>query len=184
MKIGIISRWCNRGRGVVARRIRNIFKEAGHETFVLALPTKGKSPIGNYIDSRDVWNVDNITYAPSAEPAAETYLGWAAETGVGVVFCDMITQYDEIQQLRDMGVRTVGRFVWERFYPQKADRMTSAYETIYSLTRCEKAVYASHGIDSPYVRWGISPETLDDGKSKKEDAIMSENIEDDKTRPE
>ena len=100
MKIGIISVWCNRGRGVVARRIRNIFEEAGHETFVLALPTKETAPIGNHVDSRGIWNVDNISFAPTFAPAADTYLGWAAETGVEVVFCDMVLQYDEIQQLR------------------------------------------------------------------------------------
>ena len=171
MRIGIISRWCNRGRGVVARRIRNIFEGAGHETFVLALPTKKTSPIGNHIDSRGVWNVENISLAPSFAPAAETYLNWAAETGVEVVFCDMIVQYDEIQQLRETGVRTIGRFVWESFNPKHVDRMTRAYETIYSLTRCEKGVYASHGIDSPYAHWGISPETFDDGKYKKKDGI-------------
>jgi glycosyltransferase involved in cell wall biosynthesis len=37
---------------------------------------------------------------------------------------------------------------------------TGAFDTIYSLTECERERYATLGIESPRVRWGIHPELL------------------------
>ncbi len=53
MNIGFVNNWCNRGQGVVAKWVRTIFDEAGHNTYVLARPTNPKAPIGSYIDERD-----------------------------------------------------------------------------------------------------------------------------------
>ena len=40
MRIGICSWWFNRGQAVVARHLRSTLDELGHETFVLARPTR------------------------------------------------------------------------------------------------------------------------------------------------
>ena len=55
---------------------------------------------------------------------------------------------------------TAGRFVWEQFSSEHVEPAKRALETIYSLTACERERYATMGIESPRVRWGIHPELL------------------------
>ena len=171
MKIGLVSNWCNRGQGVMARQIRSIFDEAGHETFVLARPTNERSPIGNFIDTREAWQGENIRQASTREIPIDEYISWAEDTGVEVAFFDMCMQYEEMIALRKMGIRTVGRFVWERFRKQDRKIVKKALDTIYSLTHCEKEVYKKLGIKSPYARWCIHPSLSVDGAKKRDDAI-------------
>src|SRR4029450_1720072 len=40
MRIGIVAHWFNRGQGVVARDLRSALDELGHDTSVLARPTR------------------------------------------------------------------------------------------------------------------------------------------------
>ena len=42
MRVGICAYWFNRGQGVVARQVRSALDALGHETFVLARPTRAK----------------------------------------------------------------------------------------------------------------------------------------------
>jgi hypothetical protein len=62
--------------------------------------------------------------------------------------------------LRDAGVRTIGRFVWESFGPQHVRGATSAFDTIYSLTVAERLRYRTMGIDAVPIPWGCHPELL------------------------
>ena len=71
-------------------------------------------------------------------------------------------QFAEIASLRERGVRTIGRFVWEHFAPEHAHRRRATHTTsVYSFTRAEQERYAEMGIESPYVPWGVHPELLD-----------------------
>jgi glycosyltransferase involved in cell wall biosynthesis len=54
----------------------------------------------------------------------------------------------------------VGRFVWEQFEPGHVAAARAAFDVIYSLTEAERERYATLGISSPRVRWGIHPELL------------------------
>lgn len=171
MRIGIVANWCNRGQGVMARQIRSLFDEAGHETFVLARPTNESLPTGGFIDTRDSWQADRVQAASRFLIPGDELVGWARETGVEVVFFDMNRQFDAVAELRQSGVRTVGRFVWERFVKKDAAPAQEAYDTIYSLTRAEQAVYRERGIESPYARWGIHPSLLGNTTPKRTDGI-------------
>jgi 1,2-diacylglycerol 3-alpha-glucosyltransferase len=88
------------------------------------------------------------------------YERWIDENSLDVVHWDNCYQHEEIAQLRERGVRTVGRFVWEMFSPEDAEPAKRAYDVLYSMTRCEQQRYAELGIESPYVPWGIHPELL------------------------
>ena len=171
MKIGIVSNWCNRGQGIMARQFRSIFDDAGHETFILARPTNERSPMGGVVDTRDVWQGEKIRFASTFAIPLTEYVSWANDTGVEVVFFDMCMQYEELIALRKMGIRTIGRFVWERFRIKDVSKIKQAFDTVYSLTHCEKNVYKKHGIESPYARYGIYPDLIDGGENKKQDAI-------------
>ena len=164
MRVGIVTKWFNRGQAFVSRYIRDALDARGHETFVLARPTKDKGPMAAHVDRTGVWDQPGVTEASDWEVPLDEYERWIAENDIEVVHWDNCYQHEEIARLRRSGVRTVGRFVWEMFSPEDAAPAREAYDVLYSMTRCEQARYAELGIDSPYVRWGLHPELLSAAK--------------------
>ena len=160
MKVGIVTKWFNRGQAFVSRYVRDALDEVGHETFILARPTKDKGAMAAHIDRTGVWDQPGVTEATDWEVPIEEYERWIADNGIDVVHWDNCYQHAEIAQLRRSGVKTVGRFVWEMFSPADAAPVKEAYDVLYSMTRCEQARYAELGIESPYVQWGLHPELL------------------------
>jgi glycosyltransferase involved in cell wall biosynthesis len=160
MRIGVVAHWFNRGQGVVARHLRSALYELGHETFVLARPTRASNRRSAFVDRGDVWDQPGVTAASEFEISGDEYLSWSQESRLEVAFFDQNYQWDEVAALRATGVRTVGRFVWEAFAPGDVPGAQRAYDTVYSLTACEQARYRELGIDSPRVIWGCHPELL------------------------
>jgi len=158
MRVGICAFWFNRGQGVVARQLRSALDELGHETFVLGRPTKESFPMPQDARTDDVWAQAGVTPASDFFIPAEELVGWARETGIEACFLDQNYEFDAIAQLRAAGVRTIGRFVWERFSDEHVEPAKRAYDLVYSLTRAEQERYAGMGIETPYVRYGIHPE--------------------------
>lgn len=159
MHIGLVSKWAASGQAVVARQIRSALDGLGHETFVLARP--GSGPRARAAAAPDpVWDQPGVTEASAHDVPLAEYEDWARANSLELVLCDENYQWAEIGALRAAGIRTVGRFVWEYFGPAHIDPARGAYETIYSLTRCERDRYAELGLESPYVQWGIHPELL------------------------
>ena len=78
-----------------------------------------------------------------------------------MVLTDQNAQFGEIAALRHAGVRTIGRFVWERFGEKHVDGAREAFDTIYSVTRAEQERYriAVRHRD-PRVRYGIHPSLI------------------------
>jgi 1,2-diacylglycerol 3-alpha-glucosyltransferase len=160
MRIGVVSKWFNRGQPVVGRQLRSALDELGHETFVLARPKKEVGPRPGALDRDDVWDQPGITEAAGFEVTADEYERWVEENGIEAILCDQNYQFAEIASLRARGVRTIGRFVWEHFAAEHVAGAKEAYDVVYSLTRAEQARYAKLGMDSPYVPWGCHPELL------------------------
>ncbi len=160
MKLGIVAHWFNRGQGVVARHVRSALDELGHDTFVLARPTRPTNRRPAFVDREDVWSQPGVTEASHYDIPRREYEDWAAENGLDAVFFDQNYQWEEIAGLRRQGVRTLGRFVWEAFAPSDVPAAHAAYDVVYSLTACEQRRYADLGIDSPRVVWGCHPELL------------------------
>jgi glycosyltransferase involved in cell wall biosynthesis len=158
MRVGICAFWFNRGQGVVARQLRSALDELGHETFVLGRPTKESFPMPQEAREDDVWAQSGVTPASDFFIPADELVGWARETGIEACFFDQNYEFDAIAALRGAGVRTIGRFVWERFSDEHVEPAKRAYELVYSLTRAEQERYAEMGIETPYVRYGIHPE--------------------------
>ena len=71
MRVGIVAYWFNRGQGVVARQIRSALAELGHETFVLARPTRKTNIRPDWIDREGRWAQAGIT------PASDYLMPWA-----------------------------------------------------------------------------------------------------------
>ncbi len=158
MNVGIVSYWFNRGQATVGRQIRSIFDDLGHRTFVLARPTSPGFVYSNFVATDDAWDQPGVTRASASRVPGQEYVDWVTKNDIGTAFFDQNYQFAEIARLRSMGVRTVGRFVWEDFAADHVAAAGDAFDVIYSLTRCEQERYRELGIDSPYVRWGCHPE--------------------------
>ncbi len=158
MRVGICAFWFNRGQGVVARQLRSALDGLGHETFVLGRPTKESFPMPQEAREDDVWAQQGVTPASDFFIPEAELVGWATSNGLDACFFDQNYEFDAIAALRAKGVRTIGRFVWERFSDEHVADATRAYETIYSMTRAEQARYATMGVETPFLRWGIHPE--------------------------
>jgi 1,2-diacylglycerol 3-alpha-glucosyltransferase len=160
MRVGVVSKWFNRGQPVVGRQLRSALDELGHDTFVLARPKKERGPRPGALDRDDVWDQPAITEAAGYEIGGDEYKGWVEDNGIEAILCDQNYQFEEIAALRERGVRTIGRFVWEHFAAEHVEGALDAYDLVYSFTRAEQARYAELGIDSPYIPWGCHPELL------------------------
>jgi glycosyltransferase involved in cell wall biosynthesis len=161
MRVGICAYWFNRGQGVVARQLRSALEGLGHETFVLARPTRAANIRPSFVDHSGVWDQPGVTDASAYRIPAEELVAWGREHELDLALFDQNYELDAIAALRDSGVATAGRFVWEQFSAEHVEPAKRALEVIYSLTRCEQERYAAMGIESPRVRWGIHPSLLE-----------------------
>ncbi|MFW5872985.1 MAG: glycosyltransferase family 4 protein [bacterium] len=171
MKIGIVSYWFNRGQGTIGRYIRSIFDENGYETFVLARPTKNNFYLPEFIEKNDVWNQSNVTHASVYNIPLEEYISWVKNNNIDIVFCDQNYQFKEIEKIKRLGIKTIGRFVWESFGQKHVESAKQAFDIIYSLTRSEQKRYAEWGIDSAWIPWGCHPELISVPTERKKDLV-------------
>ena len=161
MKVGIVSQWRNQGQATLSRHLRDALETLGHETFVLARPTRDEHVLPGAIDHQDVWAQERVEDASNYKIPAEEYLDWAERHGLEACFFNQNYQFGPIAKLRGRGVRTIGYFVWESFRRDHVSPATDAYSVIYSLNECTRARYQRLGVDSPLASWGIHPELLD-----------------------
>ncbi len=160
MRVGIVTKWFNRGQPVVGRYIRSAFEALGHETFVLAKPRREKGPKPRALERSGIWDQPRVTEASSFATPLSEYLEWARQNSLDLVHCDQNYQFDELAELRRQGVRVIGRFVWEHFAAEHLEGARKAYDIVYSVTECEQRRYAGWGMETPRVPWGIHPELL------------------------
>lgn len=160
MRIGICAYWFNRGQGVVARQIRSALDSLGHQTFVLARPTRAKNIRPSFVDHSGVWDQPGVTDASHYRIPAQEMVSWGRENELELALFDQNYEFEAIAALRSSGVRTVGRFVWEQFAREHVEPAKLALDLVYSLTACEQQRYAGMGIESPRVHWGIHPDLL------------------------
>ena len=91
MRIGIVSYWFNRGQATVSRYIRTTYDKLGHETFVLARPTKESFYLPGFIDTTDVWSQPGVTSASCYEIPLREYTTWVKDNSLEVVFLTKTT---------------------------------------------------------------------------------------------
>jgi 1,2-diacylglycerol 3-alpha-glucosyltransferase len=160
LRVGVSSYWFNRGQGVVGRQLRSALDSLGHETFVLARPTRDTNIKPSYVADEGPWAQDRVTVASSYRIPGEEMLAWARDCALDAALFDQNYQWDEIAQLRETGVRTYGRFVWEHFSREHVEPARRAFTSVYSVTAAEQVRYREMGLETPRVPWGIHPELL------------------------
>ena len=84
----------------VARQIRATLDGLGHETVVLARPTRKTNIKPGWVDTEDVWAQAEVTAASDYLIPAAEYMAWAEATDPDLVLFDQNYQFDEIAQLR------------------------------------------------------------------------------------
>tara|TARA_B100000131_G_scaffold182964_1_gene176456 strand:- start:302 stop:1432 length:1131 start_codon:yes stop_codon:yes gene_type:complete len=182
--IGFVSYWFNRGQAVVTKYVKSIFDEAGYNTFVLTKSPKKRISLKSLSSTRGIKNIftelsnkikqksdfeisqdwidENITIGSQTNQIEKSkYLEWADINKLDICFFDQNYQFREIKALKETGVKTIGRFVWEQFAPEHANEANDAFDIIYSLTNCEHNRYLKElNINSKLIRWGIHPSLL------------------------
>lgn len=161
MRVGVSSYWFNRGQAVVGRHLRSGLDALGHETFILARPSKESAAKPALIERGDVWDQPGVTEASHYDMPVEEMERWARENHLDAAMFDQNYQFDEIARLREIGVKTIGRFVWEQFEPGQVEDAKRAFDVVYSMHAGEQERYASLGLETPRVRWGVHPELLE-----------------------
>jgi len=161
VRIGIVSKWTASGQAIVSRQIRSALDGLGHETFVLARPGSGPRAAAAAAGEVDpVWDQPGVTQGSEHEMPVAEYEEWARANSLELILFDENYQWDAVGSLRESGIRTVGRFVWEYFAAEHVEPAKRAYDVVYSMHRGEQKRYAEMGVESPYVQWGIHPELL------------------------
>lgn len=145
----------------MARQLRSALDSLGHETFVLARPTRASNIRPAFIDRTGVWDQPRITEGSSYRIPTAELVAWGRDHELDVALFDQNYEFEAIEALRGAGVRTIGRFVWEQFSPEHVEPARRAFDVVYSLTDCERERYSQMGISSPRVPWGIHPELLE-----------------------
>ena len=115
MRVGVSSYWFNRGQGVVGRQLRSALETLGHETFVLARPTRETNIKPSFVDRPGSGTRAGVTVASTTRSPRRSYSAWARTTRSTLRLFDQNYQFDEIAALREAGVGPYGRFVWEHF---------------------------------------------------------------------
>jgi glycosyltransferase involved in cell wall biosynthesis len=172
LNVGIVSKWFNRGQPVVGRHLRSAVDALGHRSFVLAKPRREKGPMSGALELTGVWDQPDVTPASSFETPLEEYLDWIEANSIEVVLCDQNYQFDELRQIRERGVRTIGRFVWEHFTREHVAPSQEAYDVVYSVTQIERKRYLGWGLVTPRVPWGIHPELLAVAPHRADDGLV------------
>ena len=171
MRVGIVTKWFNRGQPIVGRYVRSAVEELGHESFVLARPRREKGPRPGVLERTGIWDQPRVTEASAFEVPLDEYLAWVEANGIEAVLCDQNYQFAELAALRERGVRVIGRFVWEHFTEEHLIPARQAYDTIYSVIEAERERYRSWGLETPLVPWGIHPELLEIPVERADDGI-------------
>jgi 1,2-diacylglycerol 3-alpha-glucosyltransferase len=161
MRVGVVTKWFNRGQPVVGRHTRSALDSLGHETFVLARPKKERGPQPGALSRDDVWDQPGVTEASAYDIPLAEYLEWIEREGIEAILCDQNYGFNELAQVRARGVRVIGRFVWEHFTADHIEGARRAYDVVFSMTRAEQERYRGMGLKTPYVPWGCHPELVE-----------------------
>lgn len=168
MRVGVVSKWFNRGQPVVGRHTRSALDSLGHETFVLARPKKERGPQPGALSRDDVWDQPGVTEASAYDIPLAEYTEWIEREGIETIFCDQNYGFEELAELRSQGIRVIGRFVWEHFAAKHVEGARRAFDVVFSMTRAEQERYREMGLDSPYVPWGCHPDLVKVGEAAAE----------------
>ena len=170
MRVGVVTKWFNRGQPVVGRHTRSALDSLGHETFVLARPKKERGPQPGALSRDDVWDQPGVTEASAYDIPLADYTDWIEREGIEVILCDQNYGFAELAELRERGVKVIGRFVWEHFTAEHVEGARNAYDVVFSMTRAEQERYREMGLETPYVPWGCHPELVEVGDAVSRDS--------------
>ena len=147
MRVGIVSYWFNRGQATVMRTIRAALDEGGHDTFVLARPTKSSFQRPAFADRTGVWDQAGVDTAVAFDIPGEDLVAWARRREVDAVLFFQNVDFDAIDVLSRAGVPSAGTFMWEAFSRADAARAAAAHRLVYSLNAPSGERYRAFGLD-------------------------------------
>ena len=88
MRVGLVTKWFASGQAVVSRQIRSALDGLGHETFVLARPTRAKNIRPAFVDHTGVWDQSEVTDASAYRIPADELVAWGREHELDLALFD------------------------------------------------------------------------------------------------
>ena len=175
MRVGLVSWWFNRGQATVMRTLRHALDELGHETHVLARPTASDFERPEFISSEGVWaDHKRLTAASASDIPKSEYVAWAAANELDVCFFFQNLDFAGIGAMRDLGVRTIGTYMWESFDAQQARAADAVFDVVYAMNEPSAARYVELGLtEVAKVRFAAHPDLA---KAPRPDRAPSEAV--------
>jgi len=167
MNIGFVSYWFPRGQSYVTRGLISIIKKhTKDEIFLL-------SRRGHLTYTSGEWKFDNLTIGPKEHNIPiDIYKKWISENKIETVFFFQNYQFDEIEAIKKMGVKTVGTFMWEQFEKKHVNCAKKSYSHIYVLHNAQHKHMMNMGLKTDFLRWGVFPTSVISSKPKYHDKII------------
>lgn len=160
MRVGLVSWWFNRGQATVMRTLRHALDQIGHETYVLARPTASNFERPDFISSDGVWaDHDRLTAASASDIPTSEYLSWATVNQLDACFFFQNLDFAGIGALREIGVRTIGTYMWEAFDECQAKDAARVFDVVYAMNEPSASRYVELGLRRvPSVRFAAHPD--------------------------
>ncbi|MCF6149091.1 MAG: glycosyltransferase [Candidatus Kuenenia sp.] len=151
--IGFVSVWYERGQAYVTKAIRDALSEQ-YNTFIFA--RNGGTLNNPLIETTGEWHVPNlVTYSKYKIPK-EILVDWVKSHCITAVFFNEEYNFELIEEIRKLGVKTIGYYIWEWFNPDYVKRCNLVYDKIICPTKACYEKFKSLGLDNiEYVSWGI-----------------------------
>lgn len=167
MNIGFVSYWFPRGQSYVTKHLISIVREnTNHNIFLLTRK-------GNLTAMSPEWDIPNLTIGPSEyDIPLNVYIQWIKKNKIDLLILFQNYQFKELFEIKKMGVKIIGTFMWEQFNLKHSQKTKEVYDLIYVLHESQIAHMNKFGINSELVRWGIHPSLFratqrnNDGKIK------------------
>ena len=158
MRIGICAYWFNRGQGVVARQLRSALDALGHETFVLARPTRASEhPAGVRRPQRRLGPAAGDRGLGLPDPGRRAASPGGARTSSRSRSSTRTTSSRRSRRCARSGVRTVGRFVWEQFSAEHVEPAKRAFDVDLLADRLRAGALRGDGDREPARALGHPP---------------------------
>lgn len=155
MNIGFVSYWFPRGQAYVTRQLISVVKEhTDHNVFLLTRK-------GHMTHTEGDWALDNMTIGPrNFNIPFNVYKDWILKNNIDIVVFFQNYQFSEIQKIKNMGVKTIGTFMWEAYWRKHVEPTKSSYDLVYVLHPSQIKHMKKIGLNVEYLRWGVHPDLI------------------------
>ncbi|MBM4053781.1 MAG: glycosyltransferase [Planctomycetes bacterium] len=162
--IGFVTVWYERGQAYVTKAIRDALSDQ-HNTFVFA--RNGGTLHNPLIETTGEWHVPNLVTYTHYKIPKEILVEWVKSHCITTVFFNEEYNFELIGEIKGLGVKTIGYYIWEWFNPDYVKLCNLVYDKIICPTKSCYQKFKSLGVNNiEYIQWGIDLNQFKPGEKK------------------